>query len=340
MEWSAEERRVKMDAIIYHMDPDGYASAMVVYKYLRKQNGGVDPSVQWHPINYGMPIPKNLPYGEDAGRIYLVDFSFQPDDEMLKFADKLGDRLVWIDHHKTSVDLSLAFNVANAVDGVRWVNDVDGKPLSACELTWMFLNDLQHMDKDIEDRKEIPEVLSLIGDWDTWRHADMSDDDASKARSLSYYLGSISCDPSRYMARVFWDDLFSDKRRDFLRSCLYKGRELMEYQEAQWATLMESKAFEANFAGYDAIMLNQTGNSEMFNGFYDESKHDLMVTFQLVRGEFLTVSFYGTHTEDIHLGDLAKKLGNEGDMPSGGGHAGAAGFQCSWEYFKTLWSKG
>ena len=124
-----------------------------------------------------------------------------------------------------------------------------------------------------------------------------------------------------------------------LKQLVEAGEVLLAYQEKKWKGLMGSVGFVADFQGYKAVMCNQTGNSEMFTGYFNPAKHDVMITFQLIRGEYLTVSLYTTHTDRLHMGELAKKIGEAGDHPSGGGHAGAAGFQCSWDYFKTLYTR-
>jgi nanoRNase/pAp phosphatase (c-di-AMP/oligoRNAs hydrolase) len=61
-----------------------------------------------------------------------------------------------------------------------------------------------------------------------------------------------------------------------------------------------------------------------------------MVTFQWIGLDYITVSMYTEKIDKFNVGELAKILGNAGDIPSGGGHPGAAGFQCGWEYFRSL----
>ncbi len=97
--------------IMYHTDSDGHAAAAVVLKMWRDTDGQKHPEMLKHevrmcPMNYGYSLPR-INYKEDY--VYMVDFSLQPDAEMLKFAAKLESRLVWIDHHQSSVEMCRAY---------------------------------------------------------------------------------------------------------------------------------------------------------------------------------------------------------------------------------------
>lgn len=319
-----------MHQIIYHMDPDGYASGGIVATALQRQ-GVKEEEIGFHPINYGMDLPE-LDYEND--KVYMVDFSLQPDEEMIKFAKKLGDRLVWIDHHDTSIKLDTDFpDVFFDINGFRcatWgeYNDNDDETkVAGCELTWKYFFE-----------EEMPKFIELIGEWDTWRWKDMEE---SKAPLMTLFLKSDDFNPKK--ALWWWRsniNMALDKPETVEAlledDWLPTGAMLKRYQEKQDRGLMFAKAFDAEFAGFRAIMVNQGGNSEMFNALYDTDKHDIMVTFQLVKGDYWTISLYTATPDRVHVGELARKLGHEGPRPSGGGHAGAAGFQTEWEYFWSL----
>jgi len=315
-----------MHRILYHMDADGHASGAIVAVRL-EQRGVAESDIAFHPINYGMALPE-IDYVRDY--VYMVDFSLQPDDVMAEFAEKLGDRLVWIDHHDTSVEVEekKRLEEVKGLRAVKW-SDMPGyrgddRKVAGCELTWKYYFE-----------ENIPQFITLIGDWDTWR---WKDDPESKAPLMMMYLRSADFNPKR----MFWwwrtNINMSLEQPEMIDSLLENdwlntGAMLLGYQESQNKGLMYSKAFEAEFAGCRAVLVNQLGNSEMFKALYDPDKHDLMVTFQLIKGQYWSVSLYTTNPE-LHCGELAKKLGHAGPRPSGGGHAGAAGFQTDWDY---LW---
>ena len=313
--------------ILYHMDADGHCSAGIVYRYLR--NKGVRAtSIDFHPINYGMEIPP-LDYKNDE--VYMVDFSLQPVGEMVDFAEKMGDRLIWIDHHDTALDMEEESPVLQRVRGLRQVyyhNDMDDSKISGAELTWFYLY----------QKHTHPPAVQLVGEWDTWRFKDKSDARQESVQAFQYYLRSVPSNPKYEDGREFWYQLLGGPGAadtSIPEEGLAVGKTLLEYQRKQWKSAVGGRGFTAYFQGHVAVMVNQQGNSEMFKDFFNPEKHDIMVTYQDVQGEYLTVSMYTTKTDEFHLGNLAKEIGEAGDKPSGGGHAGAAGFQCSWEYFKT-----
>jgi len=316
-----------MHKILYHMDPDGYASGAIVATTLIRHDIP-EEMIEFHPINYGMELPE-IDYDSDL--VYMVDFSLQPDSVMKEFCDKLGERLVWIDHHDTAIAVESEYGL-QGVRGLRAVTfrDLgqvdDDRKVAGCELTWRYFFE-----------EKIPEFLELIGEWDTWRWKDM---EFSHAPLMIFFLKSGDYSPKR---NFNWWQTHINLALEFPESAetllhddwLPKGSALKDYQKSQDKGLMFSKAFECKFAGLSAIVVNQIGNSEMFQELYDPKKHDLMVGFQLIKGRYWTVSLYSATTDRIHCGELAKKLGNMGPRPSGGGHAGAAGFQTDWDY---LWS--
>ena len=99
---------------------------------------------------------------------------------------------------------------------------------------------------------------------------------------------------------------------------------------------IRGQGFYGKFGAYTAMMINRGGNSTLFeNGVKPPSEYELMVTFYLTKHGYWTVSLYSVQ-DHIHCGDIAKKLGEAGPKPSGGGHKGAAGFQCDWPYIEKL----
>jgi uncharacterized protein len=75
--------------------------------------------------------------------------------------------------------------------------------------------------------------------------------------------------------------------------------------------------------GFRAICVNKGfTNSKVFDSVWDATRHDMMITFcrlPLPKGQW-TVSLYSDKPE-VDCGAIAKSF-------SGGGHKGAAGFQC------------
>lgn len=322
--------------IIHHSDADGLCSAAIVAYYLI-HNSEPGQEFDFIPINYGQELSEEgWDYQHD--HIYMVDFSLQPDDKMLEFIKRAAraPEFLWIDHHATAVQLieknKLFF------DGLKHPfvveTERDGEVIAACELTW------QHFFPNLK----IPSFVWLIGAWDTWRWKNYSKTEGAQARILALQTWLKAFMPPLKSDLRWWRVMLDDQSvlpNYELEEIIKIGKTLYRYQEEQDGRLMKSAAFEARIEGLRALVVNSYGSSQMFKSLYDTERHDLMIGFQLRGGKdgaspYLTVGLYTETTDRVHCGELAKKLGEAGPLPSGGGHPGAAGFQCTWEYFSGL----
>ena len=126
--------------IIYHSkDLDGIASGIIARLAY--------PDAHMIGYDYGEPIPE-IP----DGPVLMTDISF-PMNVMKQIAET--HELTWIDHHKTALA-----DYESADFTIQHVHLLDG--IAACELTWQYLN----------PEKSMPESVSLLGQYDTWRHFD------------------------------------------------------------------------------------------------------------------------------------------------------------------------
>lgn len=293
-----------MNRIIYHMDSDGKCAAAVVAHFLRRSGKN---NIYFHPINYGMAL--NMPgWDRQNDEIFLVDFSFQPLSKMVDFVESL-QHVVWIDHHATAIEMESQSEILSQVPGLR-----ESGP-AGCELAWQYY-----------DSGTPPKSVTLIGEWDTWRRGKNWDDEVTPFQSFLYL------NDDRPQNSKFWEQVLACKDLD---KWISLGRIARLVQNRMEDTVIGSASFVGKFAGHKAVLCNGAGNSLMFERNFDLSKFDMMVMFQLKQGKFVTVSLYGVNPA-IDCGQLAKKLGEAGPIPSGGGHAQAAGFQCDWDYLWTL----
>jgi oligoribonuclease NrnB/cAMP/cGMP phosphodiesterase (DHH superfamily) len=297
-------KEVSMHRIVYHMDSDGKAAAAVVAHFLREE-GKTD--IYFHPINYGMTL-NMTGWDRQRDQVFLVDFSFQPLRKMIDFLESMHT-VTWIDHHATALEMEELDPTLAKIPGVRELG------YAGCELAWRYFTP-----------KPIPKALKLIGDWDTWRRGTNWETEVVPFQSFLYV------NDDRPMNTKLWEQILETND---IESWLALGRVARLVQNRMDDSLIGAASFVGKFAGYRAVMCNVGGNSMMFERNYDVTKFELMILFQLKQGQYLTVSIYGINP-DIDCGQLAKKLGEAGPIPSGGGHAQAAGFQCSWEYLWTL----
>lgn len=250
----------------------------------------VYPECEMHPINYGDDFPWDLIEPDEV--VFMVDFSLQPFSEMLQLNEICC--LIWIDHHKSAIEEE--FNTFQSISGLRH----DGK--AGCELVWEYL---------LPDQPE-PRAVHLLGRYDVWNH---SDDDV-----LPFQMGMRMQHtwPDEIGMRL-WTELFGVMSEAFCQIVAY-GRILCAYQDQQNQKYAKSCAFETELDGLYLIAANaMLVNSKLFDAVWDGDKYDAMLTFGWRKGKW-TVSLYSCK-EDVDVSKIAKARG-------GGGHAGAAGFQC------------
>lgn len=252
-----------------------------------------DKDVELRGINYGEPFPWCDIAPNDT--VYMVDFSLQPDDDMRRLAQSC--HLIWIDHHKS------------AIEALPDLADLDGKRLvglAGCELAWSYFN---------PGYDPIPEGIHLLGRYDVWDHSDQT---KWAYKIYPFQMGARlqDTDPTS----DFWPRLFrAETTNSFIRSIMGDGNIVVAYQrQANRGTM--KYAFEIEWEGLRWLAVNARGNSQIFESKYDPTKHDGMLGYEDCRNEYWTVSLYSTKP-DIDVSVIAKKHG-------GGGHRGAAGFQC------------
>lgn len=304
----------------YHSaDLDGHCSGAIVKHFV--------PETILHPINYGDAFPWDEIKPEDT--VYMVDFCLQPFEDMERLA--VLCKLIWIDHHKTSIE---EFQKRPGMCGLAGGYTKIG--VAGCELTWDWFS-----------KDPLPVAVTLLGRYDVWDHSD------PRALPFQYRMRMEDLDPLKGEGAMGkWKSLFLDDGPLMLGllgcssidGLIKEGELLLRYEEQQNVKVCRAYAFETlmppypicdsveefigdGYSVYSAICLNRgMTSSKVFDSIYDPEKHHLMITFcrlplhKQTNGGW-TVSLYSTR-EDVDCGAIAKMFG-------GGGHKGASGFQCN-----------
>lgn len=155
----------------HHVDADGYCAAYWAYKdYKTNHSNYVESEDDFIPINYGYDMDKMLSIVEPGEKVYIVDFSFAPD--VMKKLVKTTKNIVWIDHHKTAIELYKDYPEFNSIKGIRY----DG--IAGCVLSWVwyYTAGYHHYETlaSVLDPEYIhercPVGTQLIGDYDVWEY--------------------------------------------------------------------------------------------------------------------------------------------------------------------------
>lgn len=221
--------------------------------------------------------------------VYMVDFSLQPFSEMIKLMQSVD--LHWIDHHKTAIE-----DAKNCCIGKDF-NGCLESGIGACFLVWNYLF----------PNEEAPLAVHLLASYDVWDHSD--------SRCLPFQYGMRNVNNWPYDS--IWNHILNG---EMLPELVKDGSTILRYEDRQNAIKARSMCFETELDGLSLLAANQgITSSKFFDSVWDPSTYHAMMTFNWRKGQW-TVSLYSDR-EDVDVGKIAKDRG-------GGGHKGAAGFQC------------
>lgn len=317
--------------VIYHSaDYDGVFCREIARKFL--------PDAKLIGWNFGDPLV--TPPAD--GLVYVLDLS---PDCLTKPESALEQRLIWIDHHKTSIN-----KWSDSLRGYR----IDG--VAACRLAWQWFTAEQRLREQgsqdplwiqkypfpqksdyVERRIVEPIAVRLAGEYDIWdkrdpdsevfqfglRSRELTDDDWQQMLSI---LRPNVADIERLIDADHAKDLLEPDgtaRPPIVWQLLEHGRVIQCYAQKTDADLVTHRSYRMKWEGIDFLVLN-TGrfNSLTFAALdKPETGHDALLGY-MFNGKCWTVSLYhSAHRKDLDLSLIATKYG-------GGGHKGACGFTC------------
>ena len=293
----------------YHNDADGRCAGFWVHLSVGINDQYQDPS--FIEMSYAKPFPMETIRKDE--QIYIVDYSIST-DEMRQLL-KITENVTWIDHHKTAIDKYQDFE--HEIRGVRY----DG--IAGCMLAYCYIHHMTQRGEgdikqfDISMIKDAPMFTKLIADWDVWKF-DYGDD----TRHFITAFNAYNFEPSSKLWSRFLcfpdDDAFACS--DFIRDGI-----IMTTFRDGWAKDYMKLGFETDFEGVKCFAVNLGRcNSEYFKSL-PPGQYDVLIPFAFDGSQY-TVSLYST---TIDVSEIAKKYG-------GGGHKGAAGFQCTELPFKKI----
>lgn len=242
-----------------------------------------------------MYLPLDAPFG----------FKYQKGD---KHGPQHPQGLVWIDHHKTSIETHPADIPGYRIDGV-----------AACRLAWQWFSQ-DHTDFTVQcnglpDKQAFvarnvtePLAVRLAGEYDIW---DKRDQDAE---TFQYALRASE-------SVLDWERLLSLTDEDYVSFLLTGGRSAQRYASITDASTCKSRTWLMKWEGLTFLCLNSARFNSLVFAAKDvpETGHDALLGF-CFDGKQWTVSMYhAKHRTDLDLSEIAKRHG-------GGGHRGACGF--------------
>lgn len=291
-----------MKCFYHSSDFDGKCSGAIInYLFGPDDAPKIEDELTLHPINYGQDFPWDIIKENEI--VFMVDFSLQPFSDMERLNDMCV--LVWIDHHQEALKEAEKSEVKFRREKYRRIG------IGACALVWEFAAKSYGLGP-------MPEAVRLLAEYDVWNH--------KNPKTLPFQYGLRSYKNTGPENLEFWEKVFYDS--SFLEEVIKRGEPILAYEKEQLSAYAKS-SFETKIEGLTAIALNRNmAGSMVFDSVYKEGTHDVMIRFGWKNGEW-DVSLYSTEESGVDVGAIASKFG-------GGGHKGAAGFQCKELPFKLV----
>lgn len=323
------KRDMQKTTVIFHAaDFDGIFCREIARKFLPEYTEFIGWDFADAPLQvphegqiYVMDLPVDRVFGFDfsrmgAGKESTLDGHIsisQPDSQIRSFLESVK-RVIWIDHHKSSIE-----SHPTEIPGYR----IDG--VAACRLAWQWftrkrpsppfhLVDAEsagHLpDKDLFIGREVEEPIAvrLAGEYDVWDHRGDGD--------LEFQFGLDT------ESNLDWNALLAlGAPHRYVDCLLLQGRSAMACYAKRDADIMRTRSFKAQFNGLTFLCLNTARcNSNTFTALdIPETGHDALLAFYFNGGAWAVSMYHAAHRKDIDLSEIAKKHG-------GGGHRGACGF--------------
>jgi len=282
--------------IVHHNDADGRCAAAIAG---RSPLGGKEAT--YIEADYAKAKDKQwlkelLAMAKDQV-VLIVDFSLPL--PVMEEINAIAARFIWIDHHASVKDYPQHF------EGKR---DFTNKGAAGCELAWEFF---------FPD-KPTPYFVKLIGDYDTWRL--MLE---VFCKPLITALDAMQWAPAQIPQSLF-TGIGRVPKEYTVDGLIEMGRTMIRYRDGYTKGCRNTFGFETEFHGLNCYALNMGRMGSMMFG--DEMQtHAACLAFYF-DGKLFTVSLYSEKPE-VDCADICKQHG-------GGGHKGAAGFQCQELPFK------
>jgi hypothetical protein len=232
-------------------------------------------------------------------------------DEQIQPIDRWdSSNIIWIDHHKSSLESHPSDIPGYRIDGV-----------AACRLAWQWFQvatetDLKHradlmpLKQDFIGRSvSEPFAVRLAGEYDIW---DKRDPDAEL---FQHGLRGVP------LTDGIWDELLQPKNLPNLVGSILETGEVIQYVKTnENESIIKDIGFDLEWEGLKFLACNAARyNSHLFTAGLT-SEHDACFGFKWT-GKTWSVSLYHAPGKEHHdLSLIAKKHG-------GGGHRGACGFQ-------------
>ena len=289
--------------IIYHkIDFDGLCSMSIIRRWAAED--GLEADLL--PYSYGDPDPVVVP--TDYAFIYVADVCL-PTPLMLTLEE--SGRLVWLDHHNTSIEQSVR-------DGFNLCGGIRQEGTGACDLCWQYFY----------PDTPTPLAVSLLATYD------VSDKERYdwETETLPFQFGlraRYNLDPETFY--TYFTEAVEDPGR--ITPIIQEGRAIIRYARATGRRACDAYAFEVTI-GYGikglCMLTAHFGCLEMEESMRERGCQVAVCVNLLQSGEYKVSVYAGGNPIGFNLGRYMK------EHYQGGGHPCAAGGKLTPRQYKRL----
>ena len=309
---------VKKVLAISHTDLDGVGSYLIVQE-LFKDAEVTKILTSYDDLDEKLSKLINNSNSEAYDLIFITDLCLKNMGLADKLNDKFGNKLVFLDHHKTSIE--------SGMDKYDWASiviaDENGKVQSGTSLLMQFI-DNTNLSKTISSElyENIVKFSETVRSYDSWEWSKNNNILAYNLNELLYLYGRAEF--THQFSERKLNPLLNSNDLGVLKGASLKYEQLKRstMSKLKEITLKDSEGTEFNFKlTFSTESVSQLGNdiSEQYPEF-----HGVM----LVNINMGSVSFR-TCRDDIDLTKIAK-------IYEGGGHAKACGCKLTPQLFKLV----
>lgn len=278
---------------IHHDDMDGRSAGSIVSIYEKNKN-----KEDFIESDYNRDLKEIVSNFKNGEKVYFVDFSFSENTKgVLNLLIEKHCDIIWIDHHKTSIDLIKMYPEYSSIKGIR----MEG--ISGAALTYMYFENCEF--------EEVPMYLKLVSDYDCWKF--------KFGEKTKYFKYGIDSTDYSVLGKT-WEKLYVNSKYDeiMLNDIIDKGKVIYDYVKNENKEFLEKNGYESFLDEQKCFVLNVDKNSEAFGEKINE--YPFVISWKYAKGIY-KYSIYSSK-ENIDCSEIAKKYG-------GGGHKGASGFSSS-----------
>jgi oligoribonuclease NrnB/cAMP/cGMP phosphodiesterase (DHH superfamily) len=272
-----------MNTVIYHdRCHDGFAAALAAHLVFG------DMGARYLGASHGDPVPE-----VSGGVVYVLDFAY-PLEGMQALA-KRADRLVWLDHHASVLDVRADFEAwLTATGQTAKAHVVLDMGHSGAVLAW------QHF----FPQKPVPRLFRHVEDRDLWRWA------LPETEGFTSALDDLPFDFG------IWKDLLARVESDPAYAEFVRAGEIGHRKYLKLCAEIAERAEPIVIDGVQGLQVNATGDFASHVGNLLAQKSGTFGLIWYVKEGVVRLSFRGER--GFNVIPLAAKYG-------GGGHSAAAG---------------